>query len=94
MGAGFLETIFQKRRINPEIDQGSTSLGRPTTRFGHVDVHRKYVSRVLLGPLAGNAEIRAFALSMGCNEIIAWVSSLLVGIALMSARMIDLYTGF
>jgi hypothetical protein len=55
-----------------------------------VDVHRKYVSRVLLGALAGNAEVRAFALSMGRSEIIAWASSLLVGVALMSAGVIAL----
>jgi hypothetical protein len=68
--------------------------GRPTTRFGHVDVHREYLSRVLLGALAGNAEVRAFALSMGRNEIIAWISSLLVGIALMSAGIIALLESF
>jgi hypothetical protein len=94
MGAGFLETIFQRRRINPETEWGLPLLRRPTTRFGHVDVHREYLPRVLLGALAGNAEVRAFALSMGRNEIIAWISSLLVGIALMSAGIIALLESF
>lgn len=55
--------------------------------FRHVGVHRKSVSRLLLGALAGNAEVRATAVSqgMGRKEIIAWSTGLLVGLGLTAA---------
>jgi hypothetical protein len=63
--------------------------------FGHVGVHRKSVSRVLPGPFAGNAKVRVIAPSqgMGRNEIIAWASGLLVGLALTAAGVIALLEG-
>jgi hypothetical protein len=38
---------------------------RPTMGFGHVDIFRRCVSRLLLVPHAGNAEVRVVTLSHG-----------------------------
>jgi len=53
-----------KSRHILETVQGSNVELTTNNGFGHVGTHRKSLPRLLLGPFAGNAEVRVVALSV------------------------------
>src|SRR5579871_5571931 len=61
-------------------------------RFGHVGVYPRPLSRILPRSLAGNAKVRAVALSiaMAPNEIIGWVAGLVFGFTLTAGGIVAL----